>query len=121
VFRVSLTGLRILTIRQVGTGLVVAVLTACASMSAVNPELEAARSELLSTQADEDVFLLAGHELDDASDAFKEAQRAWLRHTGKPEVDRLAGIVVQRLLFARQTASERIRELRRQSSEAGAR
>lgn len=93
------------------------MLVGCASLMLPNSNLESARQEVKAARSSEDVFLLAGPELDDASDALSDAHTTWLRHGSRAHVDELAMVVTQRVAKARQTAAARLAELRRMSQE----
>ena len=93
------------------------MLTGCASLMSPNTNLEIAREEVMAARFSEDVFLLAGPELDDAGEALDDANRAWLRHGSREHVDELAMVVTERVAKARRTAAARVVELRRISQE----
>lgn len=93
------------------------MLASCASLLPPNTNLEVARQEVKAALSSEEVFLLAGPDLDDASEALDNAHTAWLRHASTVHVDELAMVVTQRVAKARQTARARLVELRRMSQE----
>ena len=98
--------------------LALSFLSACAAMTASNSMLDGARTEFENARSTEDVFLLAGPELEDASVALNAAEKAWRWHADKSQVDRLAEVVNQRVAFARFAAAQRVLELRHLGIEA---
>ncbi len=100
-------------VRAAGTVVVLIFIGACSTLTPSNSALEAARSDYGNAESNENVFLFAGPELEDAGDALNVARKAWLRRATKAEVDGLALIVTQRVAVARQVAAQRVTELRK--------
>ncbi len=87
-----------------------ALLAACSSVPERNSELDRARSNFASAQAEPQVLALAADEMKRAADTLDMAQGAWTSGQPKANVDHLAYMTSQRVNIARATASGRSSE-----------
>ena len=87
-----------------------AAMAACSSLPAANAQLDAARGQLRSAQADPQILGLSGPELQNATQALGAAEAAHARGDDTASVDHLAYLASQRTVLLQQAGQRRSAE-----------
>ncbi|MES2356186.1 MAG: OmpA family protein [Pseudomonadota bacterium] len=90
--------------------LAASVLAACSSIPDKNAQLDEARSNYATAQANPQVVKLAGNELKQASDALNKANEAAAKHEETAAVNQLAYLANQRVAISQEAAKLRTAE-----------